>query len=489
MQAALCKDFVLNGSLDGSPTTLDPSQITENSQWHMLSQLGVNLVSTDSGVLKPEAAASWTIDKVTKRFEFRLRPSLKLSNGQVVTADDWVSTFRRLLASNGPTKVLLEPYLSADGITSPEPQTLVLQLKKPYLSFLSRLSSPEFVLVPRSTVRPDGAIDWTVSSGPFRLDTAQPNTDGSRVLLANPLSFRYQQLQPTRVVIHSRPNSKAELFLQLAQGHWQFSFGEVLATEQDGNQFQALLDSAKIESVATEFNSGVFFAGRPTRSLKSARVRSAIFGHLLRQVRALGAKLQSIPAGQLFPPGFDGHLAPAILSNEWASALNETLPKSDLPKSLIAIHPPSAKLFGYAEWFRAEMAKIGVKVTLIEMTYDEYGRSKNAIKHDFFLFKTGMNLSDPIGSMLGLFGKNGLFYDPNGTLVAKLHRLSNQANSGDAQNRLADFSKLFLRSAWTFPAFHSRTAFHYAHDIVIGRMGPVDQEVHLETFRQAGGAE
>src|SRR5690349_18604275 len=96
------KEFIVTGSLNGAPFILDPAQVLDSSQWHTLTNLGVNLVSHDKeGRLIGVGAESWKISPNFSEFIFHLRNDIRDSNGELLDSSDWKASFLHLLRSGG----------------------------------------------------------------------------------------------------------------------------------------------------------------------------------------------------------------------------------------------------------------------------------------------------------------------------------------------------------------------------------------------------
>jgi oligopeptide transport system substrate-binding protein len=83
----------------GDPGSLDPHKATTLIESNILDELFEGLVTLNArGEIIPGAAASWTVDPTGTVYDFRLRPDARWSNGDRVTAEDFVFAFRRLMA-------------------------------------------------------------------------------------------------------------------------------------------------------------------------------------------------------------------------------------------------------------------------------------------------------------------------------------------------------------------------------------------------------
>ena len=81
----------------GEPESLDPQKVSTTGESRILRQLFEGLVVHDpKDNVAPGAAESWTLSENGLIYTFNLRPNAKWSNGDPVTADDFVFSFRRI---------------------------------------------------------------------------------------------------------------------------------------------------------------------------------------------------------------------------------------------------------------------------------------------------------------------------------------------------------------------------------------------------------
>lgn len=82
----------------GNLTTLDPHRPISAADMEVAADLFVGLVASDArGALVPGCAARWSVSPDGLRYEFELRPGLRWSDGEPLTAADVVASYRRLL--------------------------------------------------------------------------------------------------------------------------------------------------------------------------------------------------------------------------------------------------------------------------------------------------------------------------------------------------------------------------------------------------------
>ncbi|MCA8969389.1 MAG: peptide ABC transporter substrate-binding protein [Planctomycetes bacterium] len=181
-------DFVLvNGA---EPESLDPAKVTGVPGGRVLRALfsGLTVQAPDSTESLPDLAESWDVSEDGRTWTFHLRDGIKWSNGEPLTADDFVYSWRRLFAPDTASKYAYllwgvagsEEFTTGKsndpetvGVEAPDPRTFRVRLREPVPYFLALTAFYPTFPVHRTTVErwPD---DWYrpdrfVSSGPFRL--------------------------------------------------------------------------------------------------------------------------------------------------------------------------------------------------------------------------------------------------------------------------------------------------------------------------------
>ena len=146
---------VLRRARAGNLTSLDPHRPISAADMEIAADLFVGLTAVDArGAVVPGCAQGWSVSKDGLRYEFRLRPGLRWSDGQPLTAADFVGSFRRLLA---PATGALLGYrydairgaralrtdsgaASALGVSAPAADRVVIELEHPETDLLKLLA-------------------------------------------------------------------------------------------------------------------------------------------------------------------------------------------------------------------------------------------------------------------------------------------------------------------------------------------------------------
>jgi len=178
---------VLHRPDEGEPESLDPQKTVSAFPLGIIRDMYVGLIALDnSGKPVPGVAESWDIAPDGKSWTFHLRHDTKWSNGDPVTSDDFVYSFRRLVdpktAAADPSDLAQlvnydkiqsgeEKDLTKLGVDAPDKYTLHLTLTAPRLALKFLLTDMAVVPLHRATIEKWGN-DWTrpghtVSNGPY----------------------------------------------------------------------------------------------------------------------------------------------------------------------------------------------------------------------------------------------------------------------------------------------------------------------------------
>jgi peptide/nickel transport system substrate-binding protein len=153
--------------------TLDPlNPKNGNGDIFAYNQIYSGLVRSDptgqTNNIVPSLAERWTVSNDGKTYTFYLRPGIKFSNGQPVTADDVAWTLNRF--GNPKINAIMAAVAGGFGHASVVNNTTVkVQLTRPVAAFLYDISIwPAFIL-PKNLVEKEGAAFYNhpVGTGPF----------------------------------------------------------------------------------------------------------------------------------------------------------------------------------------------------------------------------------------------------------------------------------------------------------------------------------
>ena len=121
--APLQREHVLMRGNGPEPESLDPQKARQDSSLNILRDLYEGLTALDEHAAPvPAAAERWTISDDGRSYRFELRPGLKWSSGDAVTARDFVRGLQRLVdpRTAAPYAQMLAPIANANAIVRGE---------------------------------------------------------------------------------------------------------------------------------------------------------------------------------------------------------------------------------------------------------------------------------------------------------------------------------------------------------------------------------
>jgi oligopeptide transport system substrate-binding protein len=334
------RDRILYLGNGTDPHDLDPQTATGIPESNILFALDEGLVRLDPVTLQPlpGVAESWEISPDGIVYTFHLRPEEKWSNGDPLTAQDFVDSYKRELSpglgaqlsyflwvlQNGEAynKGALKDF-SQVGVHALDAHTLQFKLHDPAPYLLSILYQRFYSPVQISTVAKHGAADapgnlWTrpeffVGNGPYKL--AEWKTNKEVVVRRNPLYWDASHVWLNE--IHFFPIDDIEVEENA------FRAGQLHVTSQVS---QSKIDSYRKqhpELLHIDPYEGIYFYMLNTKRppLDNVKVRRALAMAVDREsiVRYVTRGGQ-LPAHSFTPPDTGGYTARATIPTDPAAA-------------------------------------------------------------------------------------------------------------------------------------------------------------------------
>lgn len=157
-------------------TGLDPHKQTAFSSLRLLELIYEPLVRLDSSLeVVPAIAESWEFSDDGLTLTFRLDPDAKFSDGTQVTSEDVKASFTRLL-DEATGAAARSNFLSIASIDTPDATTAVFNLSQPDAPILVAMATINAAIVPASIIEAGTVETTTLGSGPFVLDSWDPNS-------------------------------------------------------------------------------------------------------------------------------------------------------------------------------------------------------------------------------------------------------------------------------------------------------------------------
>jgi oligopeptide transport system substrate-binding protein len=313
---------VLRVGNPGHPASLDPHRITGVWENRIVGDMLMGLTTEGpDGEVVGGAAASWEVSADGLRYEFRLREH-RWSDGEQVTADDFVYSFRRMMSGettspyaqffwvieNGRAVTAGEAPPAALGVEALAPDRLEIRLERRTPYFTGLLMHFAAFPVPRHAIEAYGR-DWTdpgrmPANGAFRLAARVPN---DHVLLEkNPLFFAADDVRLAGVRYYGLEDRDAALL--------RFRAGELDVLRDFPAGRSAWLRERMPDAVRTPPYLGLSFlaVNHEREALQDRRVREALSLAVDRQIITEQVLCSGERAAwSLVPPGTAGYPAPA----------------------------------------------------------------------------------------------------------------------------------------------------------------------------------
>jgi peptide/nickel transport system substrate-binding protein len=163
--------------VQGDPVGLDPALSILDAADIVFDFVYEGLTRLDPGLEpQPALAESWTVSEDGLTYTFAIRQGVTFHNGRTLEAADIKYSFDRVAdpATASPDVTHTENIAS---IEAPDPATIVITLKSPDASFLTRISRPGLAALPHEEVEKTGDLQLTmVGTGPFVFQDYTPNT-------------------------------------------------------------------------------------------------------------------------------------------------------------------------------------------------------------------------------------------------------------------------------------------------------------------------
>jgi len=329
--AVLAREQIVRRGNGEEPETLDPHLALGMPASHILRDLFEGLTSESvDGDLVPGVALRWNISRDARTYTFYLHRDLVWSNGDPLTAEDFVYSLRRALdpeTASSAARTLM-PILNAREVLAGEvpveelaislldEHTMQITLTGPTPYFLELLASPVAYPVNRRNVEELGSqfskTARLVSNGAYVLVDWKPRT--LIELQKNPRFREAGQTIMERVIYIPTEDRATEVK--------QFRAGELDWTnEVPNNQFKWLQSHYPDELVVSPWMGSYFFGFNLTQepfidnpSLRMALILSIDRSIITDKVTQFG----EMPSFALVPPGIDGYVPFSPEYTDWS---------------------------------------------------------------------------------------------------------------------------------------------------------------------------
>ncbi|TIX88452.1 peptide ABC transporter substrate-binding protein [Rhizobium sp. P44RR-XXIV] len=317
----------LNIHNGGDPTSLDPQKISGDWENRIDGDIFEGLVTEDPKDNPiPGQAASWTISPDQKVYTFKLRDGIKWSDGQPVTAQDFVFAFQRLMDPKTAAQYAYLQYtihnaekinkgeikdLTQLGVKAIDDKTLEITLENPTPYFLNALMHYTAYPLPKHVVEAKGdqwvKIGNIVTNGPYKPTEWVP---GSHVSMVK--SDQYYDAKDVKIdnVNYYTLEDQAAALKRYRAGEFD------ILTSFPADQFEWIQKNLPGQAHVVPFLGTYYYVLNSTKPpFNDKRVRQALSMAVNREV--IGPKILGtgeLPSYSWVPPGTANYGDPAYVS-------------------------------------------------------------------------------------------------------------------------------------------------------------------------------
>ncbi len=416
-------DFTfLNGT---EPESLDPAIITGQSEGRIISALFEGLTAHDpQACVVPGVAERWKISSDGKRYTFHLRSNAFWSNGDPLTARDFVDSWRRTLDPTTASEYAYQLYyirnaeafnagkledFSQVGVHATDNHTLIVELSNPTPFFIDLCGFPTLMPLHVKSIEKHGD-NWIkpgnlISNGAYILEDWRIN---HRIRLrANPHYWDRSHVDLQTVDI--LPTNKANTAFNL------YHSGAADLLLDKGLVPVMLLDSLRkrADFHTSPFLGNYFYRFNVTRKpFNDPRVRKAFAmatnkQRIVHEITRAGEQ----PADSLVPHGIPGYTPPQGLSYDPETA-RKLLSEAGFPDgkgfpSIFLLFNSSDQNEAIATLIQDMLKKeLSISVQLSQQEMKVYLNSMSRLDYDFCRASWVGDYNDP-NTFLDMFVTNG----------------------------------------------------------------------------------
>ncbi len=409
------------------PADLDPqtSTVLNDQIIQMALFEGLTVLDEQTTVPVPAAAERWEVSPDGLVWTFHLRAGLKWSNGEPLTADDFLQSWRRVLnpvfAAEGAWYLFAvrnaEAFnagrladITAVGLAASDDRTLVITLERPAPYLPALVSMPSWFPVNPRVLAKFGALDrrgttWTrpgnlVSNGPFLLKEWTPN---DRIVVGkNSFYWDAARTRLRQIIFFPIENPEVEeRNFRAGQLHVTFNLPITkIAAWRERDPTRLRLDpQLQINFLRFNVTKPPLTDPRVRRALSLAIDRDTVARTVLQGSRQ--------PAHSVTPPGTGGYTARAGVDLDFEAARRlladagfpegRGLPAIELQCRNNELSPRLAEAL-QAAWQR----ELGVRVTISPVEQKTWVQNQQTLNYAMTIAAWTADYPDPV-TFLGLF--------------------------------------------------------------------------------------
>ncbi len=487
---------ILNLGIATEPQDLDPQLLQFQSHFNIFMALSEGLVGYDPADLHPVpgVAERWEVSADGLTYTFHLRANAKWSNGDAVTAHDFVFSARRILAPalGSPFRYYFDDVRGAKeftatpgsdfsnvGLRAVDDHTLRIELTHPFPQFLFLLGNWAWYPLHRATLEKYGGVDrpyadWSkpgrlVGNGPFALAEWKP---GQVIIVKkNPHYWDAARVRLNEIHFHPIENADTE--------ERAFRSGQLHVTENvPGSklrEYAAQQSSPLVVAPIFATYAYVFNVTRPP--FDDVRVRQAFSLALDRESIVASQVASGIRPARSFVPPVDGYAGPEAATMRFDPAEARRLlaaagypdgrgfPAIEMATNSSQLHREIAEVLQQL-WSKNLGVSVAISLKEGKVFYQERLRKQYALSRSSWFG----DYPDPFAFLTLYLSDNGQNTTGYANLDYDRPALA-AGQSPDEATRLAKYREaetVLLHDVPVVPLFHE-TSRHLVHPAVRGR--------------------
>jgi len=471
------RDGILHFGNGSEPQGLDPHVVTGIPESHIVNALFEGLAVKNPHTLEsePGVAQRWDISADGLVITFHLNPEAKWSNGDAMTAEDYVWSWQRALnpTMGNQYAYMLYPLENAEafatgklkdfsevGVKALDAHTLQVKLNAPTPYFIQLMDHHSTFAVHRPTLEKFGKVTdrftpWTrvenmVGNGPFRLKDWQLNR---RITVEKSDTYwDRDRVQLNGIVFYPTENiSSEERMFRVGQLHYT----QTVPLDKIP-VYRAMKDSPYVNAPYLGTYYYLLNTARPP--LDDVRVRQALAMAVDRE-RLINSIMHgsTVPAYSITPPGTLGYQPPTLFGHDVARA-RELLAEAGFPDG--------KGWPGLTLTYNTSESHLKIAVALQQMWQDALNIHVTLINQEW---KVYLDSIDQMDFQMARRGWIGDYVDPNNFLDLFLCKGGNN-NTGFCDPQYDD---MILRQAPMAKSREERYAIFHAAETRLMEQMPI----------------
>ncbi|WP_427113837.1 ABC transporter substrate-binding protein [Megasphaera sueciensis] len=372
--------------------TLDPMMAVHNDDLWMMNLVTEGLVKADKSgkKIEPCLADKWTVSADGLTYTFSLKPDVKFSDGEKVTAADWIYSLTRIRdTKSGSWQFTMK---NVKDITSPNEDTLVITLEKPSSAFLSYLCLPANTVMPKKYCEQagnDGIAQKPIGTGPYMLK--EWDKGQKMIFVKNPNYHEKDKPISNEIDINVVPDDNTRI-MQL-QGKQidiasDIPFSRVEELKQTQGIKMDMIPSTEADYISFNYKNPKFADIRVRQALaygvdRQSIIDAVFFGH------AKIANTFISPSA----PHFDGNITSRDYNPEKAKQLLSEAGATNLSIDFL-VASGNTRDMQVATMLKEQWGKIGVNVNIEQVDSSVFKDRRNSLNYDMLLSLLTSDITD-----------------------------------------------------------------------------------------------